>query len=75
MTLPKDLDERRRLIQENIEAVKQYDFSGLSLVPISTRPCPRCDGRGYKRQVPGEYGLCPCTSCGGSGKMATLRVK
>ncbi len=70
------MDEKltAELIQENIDKVNAYDFSGVKITPIPSGPCPRCNGRGYRKQQPGEYGLCPCSSCGGTGKQVRLRV-
>lgn len=61
-----------QIVKENAERVKGYVF-GESKGPLPTEPCARCEGRGYKKQAPGEYGLCECTSCGGSGKQLKIR--
>lgn len=61
-----------QILKNNAERVKNCVF-GESKGPLPTEPCNRCGGRGYKKQQPGEYGLCPCTKCGGSGKQLKLR--
>ena len=48
-----------------------YTFPS-SAEPIPTEPCSHCKGTGYKRQIPGEYGLCQCVYCSGSGKQIKL---
>ena len=56
---------------ENQKKVDAYTFP-LKTKPIPTEPCSHCKGTGYKRQKPGEFGLCQCYYCNGSGKQIKL---
>lgn len=64
-----------KICMENAKKVAGYVFgSGPSQAKLKTKNCARCSGTGYKKQSPGEYGLCECPSCGGSGKVVSSGI-
>ena len=69
-----DRNQNWRICQENQKKVNEYDFSKIKLVDLlPTEPCRHCKGNGYKPQAPGEYGLCACIHCNGSGKQLVFK--